>query len=195
MLYQPNAVVELGRPGLPPQRDLGDAVIEGLQDALPHARVASEQIGSGGEGLGAGPGLRPGFHRGQRLLEVDYLGSEDLQGPTVGVVGQVRQQHGYVPSRHRPVEQPAAGKSHHVEDPAGDDVEPVPHVFSDVVVGGAKSRPSDSAYSLNASVSGIEGLSNHIVSIPWTKATIPTAWPASGRAAGRREGCFRPAAR
>src|SRR6516162_9940124 len=154
MLYQLNAVVELGRPGLPPQRDLGDAVIEGLQ---------------------AGPGLRPGFHRGQRLAEVDYLGSEDLQGPTVGVVGQVRQQHGYVPSRDRPVEQPAAGKSHHVDDAAGDDVEPVPHVFSDVVVGGAKSRPSDSAYSLNASVSGIEGLSNHIVSIPWTKATISTA--------------------
>src|SRR6516164_276167 len=182
MLYQLNAVVELGRPGLPPQRDLGDAVIEGLQDALPHARVASEQIGRGGQGLGAGPV----FHRGQRLLEVDYLGSEDLQGPTVGVVGQVRQQHGDVPSRHRPVEEPAAGESHHVDDAAGHDVEPVPHVFSRVAIGGAKSRPSESAYSLNTSVSGIEGLSNHIVSIPWTKATISTALTAGSISARYR---------
>src|SRR5271166_6818285 len=118
--------------------------------------------------------MGPGSHGGQGDLEVECLGPDDLQGPSVGPVGQVGQQHGDVPARHRPVEEPAAGEPHHVDDAGGDDVEPVPHVLSHVL-GVAKSRASASAYSLNTSVSGIEGSSNHIVSIPWTKARISTA--------------------
>ena len=80
---QADAVVELGRPGLPPQRDLGDAVIEGLQDALPHPRVAAEQIRRGRQGLRAGTDS----HRRQGVFEVERLGAEDLQRPIIGVVG------------------------------------------------------------------------------------------------------------
>ena len=44
VLYQANAVIKLSGPSLAPQRDLGDAMIEGLQHALADPRVASEEI-------------------------------------------------------------------------------------------------------------------------------------------------------
>src|SRR5207237_9817342 len=98
------------------------------------------------------------------------------------VIGTVGEKHGDIPSRHRPVKQPSSGETHGVDDVAGDHVEPV----SQVLVGGVKSRASDSAYSLNTSVSGIEGLSNHIVSIPWTNARISTALTAGSMSARYR---------
>ena len=106
--------------------------------------------------------------RRQRVFEVDDLGAENLQRPLIGMVGD---QHRHVPAGHRPVEQPAAGEPHHVGDIRGDDVEPISHAG----LGGAMSRANDSEYSLKTSVSGIEGLINHVVSIPVMKARICTA--------------------
>src|SRR5277367_5972359 len=168
MLYQANAVVELRRPRLAPQRDLGDAVIEGVQHALAHLRIAPEQIRRGRQGLRTGTGV----DRRQGLLEIHGLGPKDLQWP---IVGEVSEQDGDVPAGHRTVEEPAAGEAHHVDHACGDDVEPVPHVVVSDVWVGAKSRASVSAYCLNTAVSGIEGSSNHRVSIPCTKARISTA--------------------
>ncbi len=56
-------------------------------------------------------------------------------------------------------------------DVRGDHVQPVSHTE----LGGAMSRANDSAYSLKTSVSGMEGLINHVVSIPVIKATICAA--------------------
>ena len=67
---------------------------------------------------------------------------------------------------------------HRVEHGRCDDVEAVPHVGLDGV---ARSRASDCAYSLNASVSGIEGSSNHNVSIPLMKARISVALMAGSK--------------
>lgn len=106
--------------------------------------------------------------RRQRVFEVDDLSAEDLQRSFVGMVGDKNR---HIPSGHRPVEQPTAGELHHIGDVRGDDVEPVSHTG----FGGAMSRANDSAYSLKTSVSGIEGLSNHVVSIPVMKARICTA--------------------
>ena len=106
--------------------------------------------------------------RRHRVFEVDDLGAEDLQRPFIRVIGDHNR---HVPPGHRPVEQPAAGEPHHVGDIRGDHVEPVSHAG----LGGAMSRANDSAYSLKTSVSGIEGLSNHVVSIPVMKARICTA--------------------
>ena len=47
MLHQADAVIEFGRPSLSPQRDFGDAVIESLQYALSHPRIAAEQVRGG----------------------------------------------------------------------------------------------------------------------------------------------------
>src|SRR5271169_596530 len=175
MLHQANAVIELGRPALPPQRDLGGTMIESLQNELPHPRVASEQIGRDCQGLRAGASLGPRTDRSQGLFEVESLDSKNLQWPIVLAVGYeprlVGHEHGDIPPRHGPVKEPTAGAHHHVDDVARDDVEPVSHVF----FVGAKSRASVSAYCLNTSVNGIEGSSNHIVSIPWMKARISTA--------------------
>ena len=77
-------------------------------------------------------------------------------------------QHGDVPAGHRPVEQPTAGELHHVGDVRGDHIEPVSHTE----LGGAMSRANDSEYSLKTSLSGIDGSSNHVVSIPVLKAKI-----------------------
>ena len=111
---------------------------------------------------------RPVSRRRQRVFKVGDLGAQDLQRSFVGMVGENDR---HVPPGHRPVEQPAAGEPDHIGDIRGDDVEPVSHAG----LGGAMSRANDSAYSLNTSVSGIEGLSNHVVSIPVMKARICTA--------------------
>src|SRR5271163_201573 len=143
-------------------------MIESLQHALPHPRVASEQIGRDRQGLGAGAGAGASLDRRQGLFEVESLDSKNLQWPIVLAVGH---EHGDIPPRHGPVKQPTTGARHHVDDVGRDDVEPVSHVFFI----GAKSRASVSVYCLNTSVNGIEGSSNHMVSIPWTKARISTA--------------------
>src|SRR5437660_5358857 len=107
-------------------------------------------------------------HRRECVFEIEHLGAEDLQRALVGMVGDDNR---HIPAGHCPVEQPAAGEPHYVGDIGGHDVEPVPHVG----FGGAMSRANDSEYSLNTSVSGIEGLISHIVSIPVMKARICTA--------------------
>src|SRR5581483_9352978 len=83
----------------------------------------------------------------------------------------VDEQHGDIPSGHRPVEQPAGGELDHIGDVRSDHVEAVSHSG----IGGARSRANDSAYSLKTSVSGIEGFSSHVVSIPVMKAMIWSA--------------------
>src|SRR5947209_6474515 len=104
----------------------------------------------------------------QRVFEIKDLGAEDLQRALVGMIGDHNR---HIPAGHCPVEQPAAGEAHHVGDIGGHDVEPIPHAG----FGGAISRANDSEYSLNTSVSGIEGLISHVVSIPVMKARICTA--------------------
>ncbi len=113
----------------------------------------------------------PGF---QHRLEIEGLGAEHLEG--AHILAAVHQ-HGDIPARHHPVVDPAAGEPHRVEDGRRDDIEPVPHVSLD----GARSRASESAYSLNTSVSGIEGSSSHRISIPLMKARISTALLAASK--------------
>src|ERR1700742_1431872 len=74
VLHQADAVLELGRPRLSPQRHLGDAMVKGLQHALAHPLVAAEEVRRGGQGLRTGTGA----YGGQRVLQIDDLDAEDL---------------------------------------------------------------------------------------------------------------------
>src|SRR4051794_23214359 len=135
-----------------------------------HPRVAVEQVGGDRNRLR----MRAVLPCGQHGLEITHLGAENLERPNFLIISD---QHGDVPARHHPVVDPAAGERHRVDHGWCHDVQPVPHVeFL-----GAISLPSDSAYPLNASVSGIDRSSNHRVSIPVMKASISTAFVAASK--------------
>lgn len=106
--------------------------------------------------------------RCQCVFEIDDLDPQDVQRTFVRMVDKKNR---HVPSGHRSVEQPTPGEFDYIDHFRGDHVKPIPHGE----LGGAMSRANDSAYSLKTSVSGIEGLSNHVVSIPVRKAIICTA--------------------
>src|SRR5262245_46427774 len=118
--------------------------------------------------------MRAVFPRLQHRLEITHLRTENLEWPNVLVRAD---QDGDVPSGHHPVVDPAACELHRVQHCGRHHVQPVPHVE----LLRASSRPSDSAYPLNTSASGIEGSSNHRVSIPLMKASISTALLAASK--------------
>src|SRR5882757_77464 len=124
--------------------------------------------------------LLPRFHY---RFQIAHLGAEDLKRSGIVVAAD---QYGDIPSGHHPVVDPAAGEPHRVEHGGCDHVEPVPHVE----LRGSISRPSDSAYPLNTSVSGIEGSSNHKVSIPLMKARISTALLAASKSVRYSPSCW-----
>src|SRR5699024_3185687 len=111
--------------------------------------------------------------------QVENASAEDLQRPALP---DITDQHRDVPPRGDSVVDPAPGGGHDIEDIEPDDVEPVPPCGpapfargSVAVFGPAKSRASVSVYALNTSARGIEGSSNHDISIPLINASISTA--------------------
>ena len=178
VLHRIDALIELGGQTLAPERHFGRALLERVQDVLAHPRVTVEQIGGDRNGLR----MRAVLPRLQHRFQIAHLGAEDLERPDILVVAD---QDGDVPSGHHPVVDPAACEPHRVEHGGCNHVEPVPHVE----LLGASSRPSDSAYPLNTSVSGIEGSSNHRVSIPLMKARISTALLAASKSVRYSPSC------
>ena len=114
----------------------------------------------------------------QHRFEVGCGGSENLERANVVAAAD---QHRHVPPGHDAVVDPTAGGVDRIEHRGRDDIEPVPHVGMGCGLVAASSRPSESAYPLNTSVSGIEGSSNHKVSIPLMKARISTALVAASK--------------
>src|SRR4051812_34257169 len=148
-------------------------MVERCEHALTHALVADEHVCRDGDRLRdrvVGPRLKC-------RIEVTGLDPEDLERSGVVADGD---QHGDVPAGHHAVDQPAACELHDLGDAAGDDVESIPHVIF-LSGAGVKSRASVSPYSLNTSARGIEGSSNHAVSIPLTNAKISTALMAGSK--------------
>src|SRR5690606_3889520 len=107
-------------------------------------------------------------------------GAEDAQRPGVDTVGG---EHGDVPPRRHAVEQPPACEPHALDHAGGDHDELGPQ---GVPAARSNCRASEPVYSLNTSVSGIEGSSSHDASIPLRKATISTAFTSGSRSVRNR---------
>jgi hypothetical protein len=142
MLNRIGTLVELSRPCFAPQRHLCQPLIESLEYAPPRSQVAGEQICRDRHRLRT----QTIGQRYERVVEVEGLGSKDLQRPHIDGVSD---ENSNVPPGHHPVEHPPAGMGHHVEHAQGNDIEPI----SDVQFVVAKSRVLDSAYCLNTSAS------------------------------------------